>query len=180
MKFDVKAIVRTSGSAMEIQVMAAPRELGLVFTDFSFETGTPVVLEGTLQNAGHGMLVLAGEVTADYEVPCARCLTPIRKTLRVPIRESFRPVRKDAGDARQAQEDIGGDDESYAYDGFLVDASDAVREILLAEIPIRELCKENCAGLCPVCGVDRNQVKCACQMDPDAGGSPFGKLDKIL
>ena len=179
MKIDVKTIVRTYGAAMDIQAMTTPEELGLVFPGFAFDIGTQVAFMGSLQNAGHGMLVFTGEATAHYEALCARCLAPIRRTLRVPVQESFRPVRRDAGDGRQEQ-DIGEDDESYAYDGFLVDASDAVRENLLAALPIRELCREDCAGLCPICGIDRNQGKCTCLDGLDTERSPFGQLKEIL
>jgi uncharacterized protein len=179
MKIDVRAIARTYGAAMDIQAVAAPVELGLAFPGFSFDNGPQVAFLGSFQNAGHGMLVLAGEVTAGYDALCARCLVTIRRTLRVPVQESFRPLRRDAGD-RKPEHDTGEDEESYVYDGFEVDISDAIRENLLAVLPIRELCREDCAGLCPVCGADRNQGDCACLDGQETDNTPFGRLKKIL
>jgi uncharacterized protein len=44
--------------------------------------------------------------------------------------------------------------------------SDALREAVLLEIPIKNLCAEDCRGLCPHCGVDRNRETCACEDAP--------------
>ena len=179
MKFDVKAIARNSGDAMEIDAVVTAGQLELAFPGFVFDRGSQVTFKGTIQNAGHGMLVLSGEAAAGYEASCARCLASIQRTLLVRIKETFRSTQRYPGERSSEPEDES-DEESYEYDGLTVDATDAVRENLLTALPIRELCREACAGICPTCGADRNQGPCGCPDSEDADRHPFGRLKELL
>ena len=179
MKFDVKAIARNRGDAMEIDAVSTSGQLELAFPGFVFDRGSPVTLKGTIQNAGHGMLVLSGETTAGYEASCARCLAPIQRALRVRIKETFRSTQRYPGE-RSPEYEEETDEESYEYDGLTVDATDALRENLLTALPIRELCREDCAGFCPTCGADRNLGPCGCPDPDDADKHPFGRLKDLL
>lgn len=49
-------------------------------------------------------------------------------------------------------------------DGY-IDISELAREYLLLDAPTTPLCKPDCAGLCPICGVNRNEEKCSCKTD---------------
>jgi uncharacterized protein len=46
----------------------------------------------------------------------------------------------------------------------IVDLGEDVRQFLLLSLPSKTLCRENCAGLCPLCGVNKNRTSCACQV----------------
>jgi uncharacterized protein len=61
-----------------------------------------------------------------------------------------------------------GDLDLFGYDGENLDLEPLFREQFVLAIPYAPLCRENCAGLCPQCGVDRNSVKCDCEepIDP--------------
>ncbi len=39
-----------------------------------------------------------------------------------------------------------------------------MRDALLLDLPVAPLCRDDCAGLCPSCGIDRNQSTCDCDM----------------
>ena len=56
-------------------------------------------------------------------------------------------------------------DDAFSYEFDVVDITEAVREGLLVAKPLQVLCKEECRGLCPVCGVDRNVESCDCDTD---------------
>jgi DUF177 domain-containing protein len=59
------------------------------------------------------------------------------------------------------------------FDGETIDLDELVREQVLLAMPPRMLCAEECKGLCPVCGEDRNSQECACEtkeIDPRWAG----------
>jgi len=89
---------------------------------------------------------------------CGRCLKNFQATTEAEILEKFYPA-----DAQGIEKD------AYTYEFDVVDITDALREGLLLVEPISALCKEDCRGLCPVCGIDRNVDSCTCEtttMDP--------------
>ena len=53
-------------------------------------------------------------------------------------------------------------DETAVYDGASIVLDDLVRDTLLVAEPLRELCKSDCKGLCPVCGQNLNEGQCDC------------------
>jgi len=63
------------------------------------------------------------------------------------------------------------------FDGEGIELDDLVREELLLALPVNLLCREDCKGLCPVCGIDRNQSDCRCESD--AVDSRWQKLKEL-
>jgi uncharacterized protein len=44
-----------------------------------------------------------------------------------------------------------------------VDVSYYIKEAVILDLPIKAVCQEKCLGLCPICGQNRNEVKCTCK-----------------
>ncbi|HYY58938.1 MAG TPA: DUF177 domain-containing protein [Pyrinomonadaceae bacterium] len=114
---------------------------------------------------------LNGTLTARAEVDCDRCL----KSVSIPIETSFDvtyvPAEAYYGDATAElkEEDLS----LSVFDGLAIDIDDLVREQVLLAMPPRLLCGDECKGLCPVCGVDKNANDCACEaseIDPRWAG----------
>lgn len=107
-----------------------------------------------------GVLV-QGEVNADVVVECSRCLehfsTPVDGTLE----EQFNPaIDVDTGLPMRLA-DYEADDTIFQIDAnHLMDLSEPVRQALLVALPMKPLCREDCAGLCVECGANRNDVDC--------------------
>jgi uncharacterized protein len=60
----------------------------------------------------------------------------------------------------------------------ILDLSEAVRQYTVINIPMKPLCKPNCAGLCPQCGANRNEAPCQC---PQEQGDPrWAVLQQLL
>jgi uncharacterized protein len=94
-------------------------------------------------------------VTATISASCVRCLTEFTDTLRVDVRELF------ALQPDQAE------DEGYAVvDGDRLPLDTMVRDALVLAFPAAPLHAPDCAGLCPTCGADRNQVDCGHDQAP--------------
>jgi uncharacterized protein len=108
----------------------------------------PVLVEAEVESVVGGLLV-SGEVSATATVSCVRCLAERQQEVRVEVQELF------ALDPRGAEE------EGYAIlpdDRLPLDTM--VRDALVLDFPFSPLCRPDCAGLCPVCGANRNEVDC--------------------
>ena len=110
---------------------------------------------------------LRGSFAGRFQVPCARCIEPVEIPLAAEFDLIFRPVGADAGPADRSitapETEIG----YYQKDSLLL--ADVLREQVLLSLPVRTLCKPDCKGLCPRCGVNRNNQPCHCeenQKDP--------------
>jgi uncharacterized protein len=99
-----------------------------------------------------------------FSVPCARCLEPVETALKGDFDLIFRPIGADAGAAERSisapETEIG----YYQKDSLLLE--DVLREQVLLSLPVRTLCKPDCEGLCPRCGVNRNIQDCSCEAGP--------------
>ncbi len=125
----------------------------------------PVTLQGECVWMD-GFFVVRGEMGMAYTTRCGRCLSPLSVRRCVDFREEFAP-RED--------EDF---PDRYLYRGHQLDLTDMAEDLISLHMPMRHLCKEDCKGLCPVCGANRNTTACGCapQEDPASQKNPFAVL----
>jgi uncharacterized protein len=114
---------------------------------------------------------LKGRVAARLQVECDRCLKPVE----FPVDSEFKLeyVTPEAYETQQAVELNAQDLDLSIFDGEAIDIDELVTAELLLAVPDHVLCSENCKGICPGCGVDRNSVGCECQtaeIDPRWAG----------
>lgn len=108
---------------------------------------------------GDGVYYCSGEAACDAQIECSRCLEPYPVNLRGDIEFSIQEVT----DERQVRPDEIPDTELLVpFHAAQVDITAPVREALVLEIPLKPLCSEDCRGLCPLCGVNRNLERCRC------------------
>ncbi len=115
--------------------------------------GAEAVCDVTLQ-AFRGGIDVAGTVTAPWVGICRRCTAGVSGQLRVAVHERF-------GDGPAAS------DEMYPAQDDAIDLGLLVRDAIVLELPMAPLCREDCAGLCPQCGADRNDGECGCVAPAD-------------
>ena len=133
-------------------------------------TGPPEVT-GRVSRSGHEVR-LRGMITARAEVDCDRCL----KAVETPVETEFDVTYVPEEDYRASEAaELRGEDLSLSvFDGETIDLDELVREQLLLALPTRALCTEECKGLCPTCGADRNaDAACGCEtkeVDPRWAG----------
>jgi uncharacterized protein len=114
----------------------------------------PLRFVGVLESVVDGVLV-RGVLEASVELDCARCLTPVREAVRVDVAELFA--------LEGAQPDQGEPlDDGYEVSDGLLDLETLLRDALMPAVPYQPLCRPDCQGLCPHCGIDRNAARCAC------------------
>jgi uncharacterized protein len=105
---------------------------------------------------------LQGQLAGELECACDRCL----ERFAVPVSSSFDLVYEPADQApEQSEVGLSEDDAEVGfYENGGLELADAVREQILLLLPMQRLCRETCLGLCPVCGVNRNEQKCQCNV----------------
>ncbi len=120
----------------------------------------------------HDNVIGRGTLKGWLEVACSRCVNPVRVPVEENLEVTFMP--KDAFPEDASDEDDVDPDEAdvYPYENKQVDFEPLFREQLILSVPYAPLCKEDCKGLCPQCGVDKNQETCNCQPigDPRLAG----------
>jgi len=102
-----------------------------------------------------------GKISAGIEVECDRCLQPVEKSLEFPFDAAF--VTADnytqAKEAELKQDDL----EVSIYAGDKIDLGELAREQIILSLPEQTFCRDDCKGLCPQCGINRNLVDCNCE-----------------
>lgn len=104
---------------------------------------------------------IEGEIKTEIEIDCTRCLSSITRSLEIPFHASY-IAPENYTDEKEAE--LRGDDLDIAIsEDDRVDMTELVREQILLNLPEQVLCKDDCKGLCPKCGADRNLIDCKCE-----------------
>jgi len=146
MKLDVAEGTFPPGESRTFSFVVAPESLDS--EDGGQHFRTEVRVNGTVMNTGDSLRV-AGTVRTSKQFICDRCLAEGEREIALDFSEDY---AKTPGDT----------DEAVLYDGDAIILDDLVRDTLLVAEPLRELCKSDCKGLCPVCGQNLNEGTCEC------------------
>lgn len=93
---------------------------------------------------------------------CSRCLAPFRLPVRLTIEEEYLPT-VDVNTGVPIRETDGEDSNFTIDEHHILDLTEAVRQYIIMNLPMKPLCREGCLGLCPICGSNRNENPCTCQ-----------------
>ncbi|UYZ15116.1 DUF177 domain-containing protein [Brevibacillus sp. WF146] len=125
---------------------------------------TPVEASGEAAKLGN-LYYVKGEMKSDVDFVCARCLKPFTRHTAVPFAETFAPA--DSAEGEDEESDI------LPLEGDEIELDPLLQEDFLLAMPAFPLCEEDCKGLCPTCGVNRNEQACGCKnerIDPRLAG----------
>jgi uncharacterized protein len=103
---------------------------------------------------------IQGQLATSLEAFCARCLEPLTQDVKREFDLLYRPQGADAGRDEISVTDAEAEISYYEGNGILLD--DVVREQILLAVPLKLTCREDCKGLCPQCGKNRNVEECSC------------------
>ncbi|HKW51973.1 MAG TPA: DUF177 domain-containing protein [Candidatus Eisenbacteria bacterium] len=119
----------------------------------------PLKLRLSLDRRGDEIWV-RGKVQLVAHQECSRCLVEFPERLELEFEVFCAKVQNpNVVSSRAADEEDGG---VHFHDGRVLIIDEEIREAVILGIPMKPLCKESCAGLCPRCGEDRNQGPCRC------------------
>ena len=168
MKLDATLALKSQGFPVSFTCQTAMADLTVGSEKVTFTA--PLALQGEVLFTGDEFWV-SGTLRTAYEAVCGRCLDPFVTELELPFREEF---------ARVADEEK---PERYLFEGDTIDLAEMVNDLVVLSIPMRHVCREDCRGLCPVCGTNLNKNSCSCSADEEDSAdlrNPFSALKALL
>lgn len=157
----VTALRRTVGARQREQRTGPLGELRVADTCVA-DDGTATV--DVVLSVVVGGIEAAGTVSARWASSCRRCLRPVGGTVEAPVRELYRPGG-------------GGDEDTYPLGTDQLDLEPLARDALLLGLPLAPLCRDDCRGICPVCGAERSESSCDCEVE--LADPRWGPLDAL-
>ena len=158
-----------------LEAALSPKELRLDEGIAAFDAPVHVRVKVTRMQED---VLAQGEASTTARLECSRCLAETALPLTGTFEALFVP-RTGAQGSRMALRDAEwAAREVNFYDEGTIDLSDEIRECLTVELPLKPLCKPDCAGLCPTCGEDLNAGPCGCKPDTDDG--PWAALRDLI
>jgi uncharacterized protein len=147
---DVRSLARTPGSMVTVaRDVPAPAGLGVAMA--RVPEGSPIDLDLRLESVLEGVLV-SGSADVEVTAECARCLDPFEWQQEFDLTELFRYPTTDARGAVVVEEDESEDPLPVLLDDS-IDLEPVLRDAVVLDLPLAPLCREDCLGLCAVCGV---------------------------
>ena len=117
-----------------------------------------------LANWPGDVIKVSGRISTEVQMPCSRCLSEVSWELNLDVLVCYSPVSSENSDALEQERELSSDDLGVVpLTGEEIDIRSELEQEVIMAIPQHVLCKEDCAGLCPVCGTDLNQNKCTCE-----------------
>ena len=118
--------------------------------------------EVTLTRTNRGVLAV-GTFDTTVRIDCSRCLSQYGCPLQVKVQEEFFPLTDINTGAPLSLPD---EPDAFTIDEqHILDLSEAIRQGILLVMPMKPLCREDCAGLCPQCGQNLNEKVCGCSSE---------------
>lgn len=174
-----KSVTSVGGSAEGFRVFISLKELELKPIRFSLDIApgeipfdrqitqtSPLHAEGKAEmlHASLGEMRIHGKLTVKMEAPCDRCLEPAAVAIDREFDLTYAPAaaQRQAGGEKEVEEaavEVG------FYEGSGLELNDVLREVVLLDLPMQTVCREDCKGICPSCGGNRNQQMCDCHAE---------------
>ena len=147
MLIHIRNVLNVPGTVQPLDFCVSQERLAQIH---SYDFATPVRVTGQIANRA-GVVTLELRIAFSLLVTCDRCL---KETVQeFCYTQSHTVVRSLAS---------GEEDEYIVAKAESIDPEEIAVTDLLLELPTKMLCREDCKGLCPVCGCDRNETECDC------------------
>jgi DUF177 domain-containing protein len=125
----------------------------------------PLVVSGFAELSQATMEIrVSGHLATRMEITCDRCLETAPLSLDTDFGQLYRPASSSPEHGEVALVQV--ESEVGFYQGEGLELTDVVREEVVLQLPMQRVCREDCKGICPVCGQNRNQVECHCHQEP--------------
>jgi uncharacterized protein len=155
----------------DLELRAGRFDLSLVPGEIDFldpkirQTG-PLKAAGkvALVSGADGEIRIQGHLTVDMEADCDRCLEPARMAVDSDFELFYTPVTEAVANEEVAID--ASEAEIGFYEGDGIELNDVLREHVLLALPMQRVCRQDCKGICPACGQNRNLKDCGCQAVP--------------
>lgn len=144
-------MLRRPGTQKDVAMSVTASMLGI--DDPRLLPGHEIEVDLRCESLSDG-IVVDGGVRVDFRGDCRRCLTLLTGTVTIEVHELYQVNLTDP--------------DAFPIENDQIDLGAMVRESVLLDLPDSPVCRPDCAGLCPVCGIDRNVSECGCTVSsPD-------------
>ncbi len=151
---------RIEGSSKVFEFRVRPEDLDLDMPSVTIKGD----IQARVEVARHAAQTdVSGVITGSSEIECTRCLKPVERPIDIRFDVSF-VTEENYTDSKET-EVRDAELEVAVFEGEILDLGELVREQILLDLPEQIFCREDCKGLCPKCGVDRNLIDCNCDDD---------------
>jgi uncharacterized protein len=164
MKIDITDIIERNGAVLQYEMDLDSHETGGGMSQIDFVG--KMHIKGSVKFL-ESILTVTANIKSVLSAKCYRCMKDVEKPFSIDMEEIFEP----ANSPKSLN--------SYEYSGYMLDITQAVIDAIYLNIPRRILCKDDCKGLCPVCGCDLNDAQCDCLMK-NRGNSDFDGLKDMF
>ncbi|MDT8716456.1 DUF177 domain-containing protein [Clostridium sp. 19966] len=144
----VDDIVKNKKVKKDLAFVIEPNDIFIENPEVS--TLLPINFVGSL-NLLSDIIYLDGNVTGSLKLVCSRCLEIFESPLNLEIHEKISLVPNND------------DDTLVIVDSDKLNITEIIENDILISLPIKKLCSEDCKGLCPVCGGNKNHADCRCE-----------------
>ncbi|MBQ1050690.1 DUF177 domain-containing protein [Micromonospora sp. C51] len=146
---DTRELPRRPGALRTVErVVPAPSDLGVEL--IGVPEGADLDLDLRMESVSEGVLV-SGTVSGPIRGECGRCLREINDSVTVTIQELY-AYENSTTDVTTEEDEVG------RMQGDLIDLEPALRDAVVLALPNNPLCRQDCPGLCPECGVHRDDL----------------------
>lgn len=158
MAIDISGILSCENKEIVEQVQLGYQSFSSELGDFPITKAAPIALR--IVNCENKRLLISGQARLTVSIPCGRCLTEVLTEISFQIDRELRMTEDGIKD-----EDL---EETAYLNGVYLDADRLIYEEILVNWPMNVLCKDDCRGICKVCGQNLNRGDCDCQKtEPD-------------
>jgi uncharacterized protein len=137
----------------------------LEFFDQKLRQIAPLEADGTVELLANtaGEIRVKGHLSVEMEAECDRCLETAKFPLESDFDLFYRPDLENVKSGEEIAIDEGESQIGF-YEGAGLELNDILREHILLSLPMQRICNDACKGICPVCGQNRNQTDCHCEI----------------
>ncbi len=141
-----------------------------------FAVKEPFRAHCTLKRKGDNKVEMQGRLQARLSLTCDRCISSYDVDVDTELQILFEMESNDSWQVKELERTLS-DLDSIILDEPVVDIDDVLRQQLYLSLPLKNLCSEQCKGLCAHCGINRNLTECHCANENPLG--PFGVLAQL-
>lgn len=164
MRIDIEAL-QDDGRPLQLTLHPRLKPLTMQGVTYTFPEPADVTV---LLSKESGRIWAGVEARIRYRTACTRCLRPIESEVSLRYQEAFRQPEQPPL-AEDEQDDV----RDSVYTDDAIDLEPGLIEQFILQLPMKQLCRPQCRGLCPQCGQDLNERDCGCReatVDPRLAG----------
>ena len=152
MILDLKPIFNIEGKSLEFnyEIDLSGEEL-----NDAYPFTTPVTVKGSIFNRA-GIVEMQADVDCSLDICCDRCAKPFKYPFDLNIDHTLVSSLENEDN-----------DDLILIDDMNFNLDELVADDIFLNLPVKFLCKEDCKGICPGCGVNLNEGKCSCKKEVD-------------